>query len=687
MKAYHNSAVLQFDDSTTGNAGVGVPVTVRLNSTQALVSIFDLDEVAIANPTTTDSKGNYAFKTADGVYDIIISEGTSGEVVLEKVQISEFLGLINNLSQAYEFATVVDLTTSAIIFPAGKVLHLADRGASFLFTTGGTANGYDILDAGNGNTAVYVNDKGSINPKAFGVIYDANYRDPSAGNYYKDSALTILATNSQDSMQAAWDYAYYNGMEIKETGGSVRVTSIVFPPTAEILATRGDIFKVTGIGAGNIFVANPTKVARYVSTGVFPTLRVQNRNGLINGTPVVNISGIRFEAMNTDSTVDFEYLGTSSNFSEFGIKQWGEGDGLNIDYLLLANIFNGMILNKDAFTTADGLSTRFGAGIRVGAVAGGGIPTLRKITSRGFDTAYLLGEGATGSSNMAGLKVEQCESSVVRVGIDIRPSTLAATLDTCYFEGIEGVHIIDAGTATDVHGGMHYVNSEASGVTPVTYIDSSYNTKGNSYHNNYLETNNNGDTLIKIEGSSGKNCGVNTLLYASSTKSDITGVEILGVFPKITGIGTNIFEPRGNWLGTNCEKIRKSYTAPMVGSTQAQNGDNFICPLLLGAINYTEGQVVLTEAHMSGSTLVIPDDVNVFAFSPTTAVFVYGISASNDGARPIWLNCNDNVNFDNSAVLKIDGGARFTGAGSILLHVTNIGATNYTYEVSRALYL
>ena len=129
MKAYHNSAVLQFDDSTTGNAGAGVPVTVRLNSTQALVSIFDLDEVAIANPTTTDSKGNYAFKTTDGVYDIIISEGTSDEVVLEKVQISEFLGLINDLSQAYEFATLDAAVNSLITFPVGKVIHLKERTA------------------------------------------------------------------------------------------------------------------------------------------------------------------------------------------------------------------------------------------------------------------------------------------------------------------------------------------------------------------------------------------------------------------------------------------------------------------------------------------------------------------------------------------------------------------------------
>ena len=173
MKAYHNSAVLQFDDSTTGNAGAGVPVTVRLNSTQALVSIFDLDEVAISNPTTTNSKGNYAFKTADGVYDIIISEGTSDEVVLEKVQISEFIGLINDLSQAYEFATVAELVANTPNLISNKVANTkgyttkGDKlGSSYLIQTtaeaiadGVLVDEYQNLTLANGKVATQQNIK------------------------------------------------------------------------------------------------------------------------------------------------------------------------------------------------------------------------------------------------------------------------------------------------------------------------------------------------------------------------------------------------------------------------------------------------------------------------------------------------------------------------------------------------
>lgn len=135
MKAYHNSVVLRNDgeDPSTFkldlNAGITQPVTVRISSTQALASIFDLDEVATANPLTTDNNGNYAFKANDDIYDIIVAEGTANEVKLEKVEIIEIQDpnlIINDLSQAYDFDTLADAVSSAISFPVGKVLTIGD---------------------------------------------------------------------------------------------------------------------------------------------------------------------------------------------------------------------------------------------------------------------------------------------------------------------------------------------------------------------------------------------------------------------------------------------------------------------------------------------------------------------------------------------------------------------------------
>lgn len=157
MKAYHNSVILRNDGTDTAtlkkdlNAATSVQVTVRISSTQTLASIFDLDEVATANPLTTDNNGNYAFKANDEIYDIIISEGTANEVKLEKVEIVEtptFPILVNDLSQIYDFETVAEMTSSLIDFPEKKVIRALDRGLfTVVLTSGVTPNGDNIIES------------------------------------------------------------------------------------------------------------------------------------------------------------------------------------------------------------------------------------------------------------------------------------------------------------------------------------------------------------------------------------------------------------------------------------------------------------------------------------------------------------------------------------------------------------
>ncbi len=62
---------------------------------------------------------------------------------------------IEDLSIAYQVGTSSELLADAILFPAGKIIDIEDRkGGSFIYTIGGTPNGFEVLDAGNGNTAV-----------------------------------------------------------------------------------------------------------------------------------------------------------------------------------------------------------------------------------------------------------------------------------------------------------------------------------------------------------------------------------------------------------------------------------------------------------------------------------------------------------------------------------------------------
>ena len=227
MKAYHGSAVLKFDDTVTGNAGVSVPVTVRVNSNQSLAVLFDLDDSPVANPVTTDNNGNYSFKASDNIYDINISEGTGSEVKLQKVEIAEIPTmpiLINDLSQAYEFKTVLLLASQAVEFPEGKILHLLDRDATFEFHVGGTSNGFDILDAGNGNTAELIT-TGGVNVIHLGAT-SANDLAVyiTAGQAAGHSVILVPELEGGASYNVSSSYLTTAPIIIDLTGAKINVT-------------------------------------------------------------------------------------------------------------------------------------------------------------------------------------------------------------------------------------------------------------------------------------------------------------------------------------------------------------------------------------------------------------------------------------------------------------------------------
>ena len=153
MKTYNNSVTLRNDgvDPSTSekdlNAGVGINVTVRAASTPlagqgALALIFDIAGDAIANPLQTDNQGNYTFKAPDGLYDIVIAEGTADENILASVEIVELItpDFINNISLPYDFATRQLMIDSTIIFPKGKRLYVKDIKAEYVVATGASPN-------------------------------------------------------------------------------------------------------------------------------------------------------------------------------------------------------------------------------------------------------------------------------------------------------------------------------------------------------------------------------------------------------------------------------------------------------------------------------------------------------------------------------------------------------------------
>jgi hypothetical protein len=189
MKTYSDNLILQFDDDITGNAAAGALVTVFDAGLATKPSIFDVLGAPIANPLTTDAKGNYAFQVADGIYDVVGKAGTPDETRRDRVEIIEQITanvLINNLSQAYEFDTIGLMMSSVIIFPLNKTVstkgHTAsyDGGGATWFTSGVTGTPSTVNLAigtvfnANGDGFEYAFNNAialkEVNPMAFGSV-------------------------------------------------------------------------------------------------------------------------------------------------------------------------------------------------------------------------------------------------------------------------------------------------------------------------------------------------------------------------------------------------------------------------------------------------------------------------------------------------------------------------------------
>jgi len=159
MAIYHGSAVLRNDgtDSITNkkdlNAGVSIPVKVEKYSDDTDATLYDINDNPIANPVTTDSKGNFVFKAADDEYNIYFNKGTADEVKQERVQVYSLDSVIVSPSEVVlSFDTLADVVASTEI-SAGDSVNLKERttgnggGAMWdvVLASSVTANTFDIV--------------------------------------------------------------------------------------------------------------------------------------------------------------------------------------------------------------------------------------------------------------------------------------------------------------------------------------------------------------------------------------------------------------------------------------------------------------------------------------------------------------------------------------------------------------
>ena len=137
--------------TSTGDVVPNAPIEIRLYSTGGLANIFEQDGTQITQlGATADENGIFRFWAEPNEYlarhsgvDVPVTVGVDTKSVYD------------DLSLAHEVSSPSKLLSDSILFPEGKIISINERkGGFFVYTIGGTANGFEVLDAGNGNTAV-----------------------------------------------------------------------------------------------------------------------------------------------------------------------------------------------------------------------------------------------------------------------------------------------------------------------------------------------------------------------------------------------------------------------------------------------------------------------------------------------------------------------------------------------------
>jgi len=214
MKTYNNSVVLRNDGTDPSsqkddlNAGILKTITVKIASLPtpglgANASIFDINSGAIPNPTTTDDKGNYAFKVSDGSYDIVIEAGTANETIIPSVEISDSVSLEHVIPFGELIEAVISIDPLEIF--EGAALNIKERstgnggGAMWdvVLASGVTPNTFEVVQCtGIATLALVLRDEGEVNWPKFGCIGDG-------------------VTDTSTSVQNAINYSVTNGLPNK----------------------------------------------------------------------------------------------------------------------------------------------------------------------------------------------------------------------------------------------------------------------------------------------------------------------------------------------------------------------------------------------------------------------------------------------------------------------------------------
>jgi hypothetical protein len=194
---YTITALAESDAAGTGGRNIVIGAVVTLQTPAGgVVTMYD--DAAGANPSTAKTTGAKGFVTVfvePGEYQTFINGNARGRVVVADAGFTDALAATGSdvlvggqQALAIEKETTVSVVASGV-YPVGARLIVTDRAkAKFNVVSGGTANGFDILNAGSGKTAVLQVEKNIHNIVAYGAVGGASPTNNAAIQRAADQA-------------------------------------------------------------------------------------------------------------------------------------------------------------------------------------------------------------------------------------------------------------------------------------------------------------------------------------------------------------------------------------------------------------------------------------------------------------------------------------------------------------------
>jgi hypothetical protein len=475
-------------------------------------------------------------------------------------------------------------------------------------------------------------------------------------------------TDDTTALQAAINAAFDTGVPLYVPPAKVfyRVTqTLVCNVAAPTDRQKG--LRIYGQNHGNPFT-HPSALLSSSIQGAMnaPVLKLTGYTIPTGRTVSINLEGLVIVGNSASHPVVLLEGMYASEFRDFVIYQYGDGDGLRITYSVTSVIEDGYIINADATTAGLGAS-RTGVGLSIEMESDGALGLVKRVTSRGFKTGF-----ETGNTSSPGISLnmlfEDCEASYTFDNVILGPKARYSTINRLYSEGNEG------GTVVKMDGFFNRVtNSQAFGGAAVG-VDFLPNSKACLALNNNLDVGTDGvfsptnPIGLRLRGVQNK-AAYNHFRQSGSIANSIG----LRMENATTSTATkNTFEP-GTWLGSGSAPIAdatvssvNAASGTLIGVVQQPNiANNFVFESLQSvAVSHYWDDTVLTQTSVDNTprtdTLHL-SEAAVMKFTPSSAVNVRAFEAKNLFGKQFWLLAtNNNATFVNNDWLRTHTKADYT---------------------------